>query len=657
MTAPTVQLARRDGVELVRTGRWPLMTGTWEPTRDDIRHAIDALNCPAVRRPVLKIGHLDDRFTPPNVRASDGEPSIGWVDNLRAADNGNLLLGDFVGVPGWINEVMASAWPDRSIEGDKNYRCSLGHTHPFALHAVSLLGVTRPGIGTLKSLQDVADLYGVQVAAAGEENGERVQVTIRAAAEVHTGAMVALIPTKEDAARLAVDEGELAEELHLTLRYLGKAADLGARGIQDVIDRVSTVANGLPRIEADISSVAVFNPGDANDRDTCLVWLVAGDIIDAVHELVEDALDFVEAPIPPQHRPYTAHITAAYTDDLGRLGELVSRVGPVRFDRLRLAFGGEFTDIPLMEWPGEDVDDDAEAVAAAAGNADALHDYWTKGKGLARWKGKPHPWTALFKQLLKHLGPDKAKRTTSKWYREVMGHTPNQRGKVAASADPPEPDIPPTATTTEETHELTPPDPGGVSVSPAAEPDPSITEEDMVSTLNADLRQALGLADDVDDAGVLAKVGELKSRAETPPPAEPSPEQVAASAAADEKKAELEKEVAALSSRMAEVTAELAAAKAEKVETVKASVLDTAVREGKIKPADKEQWSKDYDEAPGVTTRVLASIAPGTAVPVMAAGHTGPAEPDVADPQAFTDAELDAWASQLGVDPKELSNG
>lgn len=152
----TPALARRDGVELVRTGRWAISSGTWEPKPQDLIAAVAALNCPAVRRPIIKIGHSDPRFRP-----GDGEPALGWIDNLRLADGGHTLVGDYVGVPAWLDTVMASAYPDRSVEGEYRFQCQLGHRHPFVLTAVSLLGVTPPGVGTLKSLQDVQDLYGV----------------------------------------------------------------------------------------------------------------------------------------------------------------------------------------------------------------------------------------------------------------------------------------------------------------------------------------------------------------------------------------------------------------------------------------------------------------------------------------------------------------
>lgn len=166
-------LATRRSVELVQAGQWNLSTGQVTFTSGDLASAVAALDCPAVRRPVLKLGHVDPRF--------DGEPAVGWVDNVALADSGNTIVGDYVGMPAWLGDVIASAYPDRSIEGCFDFRCQLGHTHPFVLTAVALLGVMAPGVGTLESLQDVAALYGVVNAAS--HPGQTVAVTIHASKE------------------------------------------------------------------------------------------------------------------------------------------------------------------------------------------------------------------------------------------------------------------------------------------------------------------------------------------------------------------------------------------------------------------------------------------------------------------------------------------
>ena len=450
---PDVELAHRPGVELVNAGSWQLLSGSWNPNRKDILAAVEAAQCPAVRRPKLKLGHLDPRFNAPDEAQHDGTPSLGWFDNLRASDDGNTLIGDQVALP-WLSKVQAAAYPDRSVEGKHNARCALGHVHPFVITAVSLLGETPPGIPTLKSIKSIDDLpAALGVAASGEvtEGGQDVQATVRAAApapdgdgdedDEPTGAMVALIPTPDDAARLVVDGGETADQLHLTLAYLGDASDLDASTQQDLIDAVSTAVNGMPVVDADIFSVAGYNLGDDTDRDACLVYQLSGDLLAAVQEALDDALDGIDQ----SQEPWFAHITALWSDDLGRLPDLVANMGPVSFDRVRIAVAGQTVDIPLIDDPQPDPDmvdygDPTGGVYAAnapGGNTDRLKKYWLAGPGLAKWADKPHPWTALYKQLLKYIkSPDEAKRTASQWYREHFGRMPNQTG-VHASAEHP----------------------------------------------------------------------------------------------------------------------------------------------------------------------------------------------------------------------------
>lgn len=66
-----------------------------------------------------------------------------------------------------------------------------------------------------------------------------------------------------------------------------------------------------------------------------------------------------------------------------------------------------------------------QSFSAAAGHDvtpghDELHHYWTRGPGLAKWQGSPHPWTTLRNHLLKYLPKGEAERAASKWFLEVM---------------------------------------------------------------------------------------------------------------------------------------------------------------------------------------------------------------------------------------------
>jgi 2'-5' RNA ligase len=164
-----------------------------------------------------------------------------------------------------------------------------------------------------------------------------------AAAAVHTGAMIALVPSDADIKRLALDGGEPAGELHLTVMYLGDAADLDPDAQAAVHAMCAELGGSVPPIVGDGFALNVFNP-HTDERDTALVMGVGGDGLAELHQAVSGGVMF---PVPKQHAPYVPHITLAYSDDLTMLPDLVGRLGPVTLDRLRVAFGDEVTDYPL----------------------------------------------------------------------------------------------------------------------------------------------------------------------------------------------------------------------------------------------------------------------------------------------------------------------
>lgn len=53
--------------------------------------------------------------------------------------------------------------------------------------------------------------------------------------------------------------------------------------------------------------------------------------------------------------------------------------------------------------------------------------WWTQGPGKTRWVGHAHPWTALYRQLVKHMSIVQAKRTASQWFKDVYGYWPGSR--------------------------------------------------------------------------------------------------------------------------------------------------------------------------------------------------------------------------------------
>ncbi|MCX4458664.1 phage minor head protein [Streptomyces sp. NBC_01728] len=246
------------------------------------------------------------------------------------------------------------------------------------------------------------------------------------------GGMIALLPTAEDAARLAVDGGEDADELHLTLYFLG---DDGAAWTEDqrneLIDLVRTAVADLPGpFTARAFGVNHWNP----DSDTpSWVWAVGDDrdrpedapTLEHVRQLVTSALeDTHDHPdVPVQHSPWVPHVCAQYGDDAGVLTELVDRLGGITFDRIRLAFAGDHTDIPLGPQQEEELmaTDAVQAAPMLAvrtwstpdATAIAFEDEETGDgrifkSGALKWDRSPMPLQYADEMLMGHQGAELA---------------------------------------------------------------------------------------------------------------------------------------------------------------------------------------------------------------------------------------------------------
>lgn len=169
----------------------------------------------------------------------------------------------------------------------------------------------------------------------------------------YSGAMVALMPSEADAARLAAFSDEPQDQLHTTLFYLGEAADWSPADRADVLSAMQDAAGYLSPVQAKAFGVALWNPHDGNP---CWVWNI-GDHPDAgpqklhdVHNEIRFQLeDRYADSLPDQHSPWMPHMAIKYGD--GSPGEYDGGCGPITFDRLRVGFGGEYTDFPLTDVP------------------------------------------------------------------------------------------------------------------------------------------------------------------------------------------------------------------------------------------------------------------------------------------------------------------
>jgi hypothetical protein len=234
--------------ELMKVGKWQVFKGgEFNVTPELIKAAISAHESGVLRKPTIRLGHGDDdRFT--------GSPAMGWVDNVRASEDGTTLYGDLLGVPEWLADNMPSAYPSLSIEGMYDFTASDGTTHDFVLTGLALLGATMPGIGELKSVQDVEALYSGDIAAAiGEIGGTPVRLTagiqIEAAeASEEKGAVVAL--SEQLAEALGIDASADEEAVLAKIAELKKPAP-APEPVEPQAEQVAAAASQLGLIMVD----------------------------------------------------------------------------------------------------------------------------------------------------------------------------------------------------------------------------------------------------------------------------------------------------------------------------------------------------------------------------------------------------------------------
>lgn len=142
-------------VELARVGTWNASTGQQPLTLEMFEQAVEAHNSGELSLPVIKIGHVDPRFENPDW---DGEPAYGQIDNLRVSDErGGTLLGDYVNMPEELAEILASAYPERSVELDFDLELldtegEVTTSYGTVLTGLALLGAAAPAVKGLASV-------------------------------------------------------------------------------------------------------------------------------------------------------------------------------------------------------------------------------------------------------------------------------------------------------------------------------------------------------------------------------------------------------------------------------------------------------------------------------------------------------------------------
>ncbi|QYN17598.1 2'-5' RNA ligase family protein [Amycolatopsis sp. DSM 110486] len=305
-------------------------------------------------------------------RRDGDEPAVGYAD---------VVDGDLVAVP---EAVFAAADALHAVEGDDAAALrerltawyakmarefgddSMEPPWNRASHTAAFNVGSDPASGDQPAQTDTVDSPDASDDPAGDSMNKARQ-----------GAMVALVPSEQDAARLAVDGGIPADELHVTLAFLGDGADWSDEERQAVAQIVQQIASQAQPVDANAWAPSAFNPTGDSPCVTYLIGDNSGGLVD-LHDAVMDALAGANMALPEQHSPWIPHVTAAYdSSDTSALDQ----TGPMTLDRLRVSFTSDTADYPLggaatdttdpAENEDSTMDDTNTPVTTASADADA----------------------------------------------------------------------------------------------------------------------------------------------------------------------------------------------------------------------------------------------------------------------------------------------
>lgn len=173
--------------------------------------------------------------------------------------------------------------------------------------------------------------------APAEDDPQGKSMRRKAAEADHAGAMVALYLPPEVAEQVAVEGGEAAEQLHITLAYFEDAGN--ARDDWPAVHALITnVARKHLPLAGALNGQGVFHTPESDAH-----W-AAVDVpgLEAMREELVTVLDLAGFPVRKDHG-FTPHVTVLYDAERGAAPELAAETVAVAFDEVVLAVGGDRT--------------------------------------------------------------------------------------------------------------------------------------------------------------------------------------------------------------------------------------------------------------------------------------------------------------------------
>lgn len=160
----------------------------------------------------------------------------------------------------------------------------------------------------------------------------------------YASAIIALIPSEADSARLAVDGGLSAADLHMTLATLGDAAQYGSGARARLEQALKASCAGKPFMVTNGFNISVFNPGSDS---ACVVVGCSRDMI-YLRGWLRHIAGITLGDIFTDDDDFIPHVTLKYIGNENvNIADYEDRIGAITFDRVGLYFGDDRRVLPL----------------------------------------------------------------------------------------------------------------------------------------------------------------------------------------------------------------------------------------------------------------------------------------------------------------------
>jgi len=169
------------------------------------------------------------------------------------------------------------------------------------------------------------------------------------------GVMISFAVPPALASTLVIPGGEPAEELHVTLCYLGRLSAIGQEAADKTLKIVEILAQNSGPLSGSIGGMGRFSATETSDgQDVIYANVDLSSLPDFRAELVH-ILELAGVPYSRKHG-YTPHITLKYIDPDSR--NPVKRIPnqPVTFHSIRVSIGEDTYDFPFTSNPDSDTE-------------------------------------------------------------------------------------------------------------------------------------------------------------------------------------------------------------------------------------------------------------------------------------------------------------